>query len=291
MKAVYIEGTSALLGEGSIWDHKKDVLYWIDIQGKKLFEYDPAKNSHTTYELNQNVGTVVPESNNSVIVALSDGIYRKYFSPESLEFIAKPQSLKPEERFNDGKCDPAGRLWVGSMRTKGKAGDSFLYSYEPSSGFTEKLDSISISNGIIWSIDGTKMYYIDTPTAKVMEYDFDISTGSINNGRVAVEIPDSLGFPDGMTIDEEGKLWIGMWSGHAVCRFDPESGDLIERIMIPAKNVTSCAFGGEKLDTLYITTASVGMDEEEKENYPNAGGLFKVVPGVKGIESSFYRSE
>lgn len=284
----YIEGTSALLGEGSIWDDSKEILYWIDIQGELLMEYDPATGTNTAYELFQNVGTVVPESQNTVIVALRDGIYRKFFSPDSLEFIGRPASLKEEERFNDGKCDSNGRLWVGTIRTKGRLGDSWLYKYDPAEGFTEMIDSISISNGIIWSLDNTKMYYIDTPTRTIMQYDFDSASGTISNGYPAVEIPDSLGSPDGMTIDEEGKLWVGMWGGHAVCRFDPETGQLIDRIEVPARNVTSCAFGGENFETLYITTASVGMNEEQKEKFPLAGGLFEVKPGVKGVKANFY---
>lgn len=289
LKVEYIEGTAATLGEGSIWDHNKAVLYWIDIQEKKIHEYDPGEKEHTSWELPYNIGTIVPESNNTVIVALKDGIYRKYFSPDSLEFIARPESLKEEERFNDGKCDPEGRLWVGSMRIKGKLGDSFLYKYDPERGFQEMADSISISNGIIWSLNGKKMYYIDTPTRKIMQYDFNAEKGEISKGKVAVEIADTLGHPDGMTIDEEGKLWVGMWAGNAVCCFDPETGELIRRIEVPARNVTSCAFGGKDLDILFITTASAGMNDEQREKYPKAGGLFMVEPGVKGVKANFYR--
>ena len=291
MKVEYIEGTSGLLGEGSIWDYRKNVLFWIDIQGMKLLEYNPETGNHSSWDLYQNVGTIVPESDNSVIVALKDGLYRKSFSPDTMEFIARPTSLKIEERFNDGKCDPSGRLWVGAMRVKGKAGDSKLYRYEPSTGFTEMIDSVSISNGITWSLDGSKMYYIDTPTRQIIEYVFDNRKGDISNGRIAVQIADTLGHPDGMTIDAEGKLWVGMWGGNAVCRFDPDTGELIDRIEVPARNVTSCAFGGENLETLYITTASVGMTEELKRKYPHAGGLFKVKPGVKGVKVYYFSAE
>ncbi|MFW5645205.1 MAG: SMP-30/gluconolactonase/LRE family protein [Bacteroidota bacterium] len=285
----YIEGTSGLLGEGSIWDHEREVLYWVDIQGKLLHGYDPVHGKHTSLELPSTIGTIVPESHNTVIVALKDGIYRMFLNADSLVFIAKPASLKEEERFNDGKCDPQGRLWVGSMRVKGNPGDSYLYQYDPKEGFSEMIDSVSISNGIIWSQDSKFMYYIDTPTRRIMQYDFDLKSGMISNGKIAVEISDTLGHPDGMTIDEEGKLWVGMWGGHAVCRFDPMNGQLMQRIEVPAKNVTSCAFGGKNLDTLYITTARLGMNEEEKKQYPHAGGLFQVVPGVKGIEANFFK--
>jgi sugar lactone lactonase YvrE len=280
-----------LLGEGSVWDHKREVLYWIDIQGKKLFEYDPATGTNTSRDLPIAIGTVVPEGQNSVIVALKDGIYRKYLSSDSLEFIARPESLKEEERFNDGKCDPQGRLWVGAMRIKGKPGDSKLYSYDPGRGFSEKVDSVSISNGIIWSLDNQSMYYIDTPTRQIVKYAFNAEDGSISDPVTVVEIADTLGHPDGMTIDEEGMLWVGMWGGYAVCRFNPANGSLEERIEVPAKNVTSCAFGGEDFQTLYITTASVGMNEGEKEEFPKAGGLFQVKPGVKGVNAGFFNQK
>lgn len=291
MNVEYIEGTTAQLGEGSIWDYKNSVLYWIDIEGMKLHKFNPEKDTNTSYELGKRVGTVVPETNNSVIVALKDGLYRRYFSSDSLEFIARPTSLKEEERFNDGKCDPAGRLWVGTMRIQGRVGDSYLYKYEPATGFSEMIDSVSISNGIVWSPDHSRMYYIDTPTGKVMKYDFDNISGHISNPEIAVYIEDSLGHPDGMTIDEEGKLWIGMWGGGAVCRFDPVSGHLLNKIEVPAFNVTSCAFGGENLDVLYITTASTGMNDVQKEMYPNAGGLFRVKPGVKGLKAFYFKTE
>ncbi len=287
-KVSYIEGTSSLLGEGSIWDHKREILYWIDIESKQLFEYDPFNDTNTAWELPGKIGTVVPETKNTVIAALNDGIYRKYFSPDSLEFIAKPTSLKEEERFNDGKCDPQGRLWVGAMRIQGRTGDSHLYKYESGAGFSEMIDGVAISNGIVWSLDGKTMYYIDTPTGRIMQYDFDPTSGEISNGKTAVEIPDSLGHPDGMTIDEEGKLWVGMWGGDAVCRFDPLNGHLSDRIKVPALNITSCAFGGKNLETLFITTASVGMNDEQRDLYPRAGGLFKVTPGVKGVKANYF---
>ena len=285
----HVMNTKAVLGEGSIWDYKNQVLYWIDIQKSLLYMYNPAAETNIPYDVFQNIGTIVPETDHTVIVALKDGVYRLFLRKDSLEFIGKPASLKEEERFNDGKCDPQGRFWVGTMRTKGKAGDSYLYRMDHDGTFTEMLDSVSISNGIIWSPDGTKMYYTDTPTSKVMAFDFDGEKGTLSNPRVAVSVADTLGHPDGMTIDAEGKLWVAMWGGHAVCRFDPDNGALLNRIEVPAKNVTSCAFGGPELEMLYITTASTGMNDADKQKYPMAGGLFRVKPGVKGIKANYFK--
>ena len=129
------------------------------------------------------------------------------------------------------------------------------------------------------------MYYIDTPTGFIRAYDYDLTTGNISNERVAVEVPTSLGYPDGMTIDENDMLWVGLWNGNAVANFNPQTGKLIRKIEVPAHNVTACAFGGPNLDVLYITTASVDMSTEEMTKYPNAGSVFMAMPGVKGVNS------
>ncbi len=290
-KITHIMGTASVLGEGSVWDYRKKVLYWIDIEKNTLFEYDPADESSKSYDVKQKIGTIVPETDNSVIVALQDGVYRLDLLSGNLSFIGRPKSLKTGERFNDGKCDPQGRFWVGSMSTTGKSKGSYLYKMDPAGTFTEMIDSVSISNGIIWSPDGSKMYYTDTPTGKVMAFDFDGKSGTISNPRIAVTVNDTLGHPDGMTIDAAGKLWVAMWGGSAVCRFDPDGGKLLDRIMVPAKNVTSCAFGGPDLDMLYITTASTGMKKEELQKYPGAGGLYRIQPGVKGIKANYFKPE
>jgi sugar lactone lactonase YvrE len=132
------------------------------------------------------------------------------------------------------------------------------------------------------------MYYIDTPSANIMAYDFDPETSTISNGRVAVKVSEEDGFPDGMTIDENDMLWVGMWNGNAIAHFNPKTGELIDKIKVPAHNVTSCAFGGKNLDILYITTSSLDMSEEEQKAYPLAGSIFKAKPGVKGVESCFF---
>lgn len=155
---------------------------------------------------------------------------------------------------------------------------------------TEKmLDSVTISNGIVWTKDKKTMYYIDTPTKHIRAFDFDAKTSMISNERIAVVVDEALGFPDGMTIDADDKLWVGLWNGNAVVRFDPVSGSLMTKIEVPAHNVTSCSFGGENLETLFITTASLDMTEEEQKKYPLAGSLFQVNPGVKGVEGNYFR--
>jgi sugar lactone lactonase YvrE len=280
--------TKAQLGEGAFWNHKSQELYWVDIEGKMLHIYNPKTKQNKSFVLPSNIGTVVPKNNEEAIVALQDGVYIVNTATGDISLLSDIESDKPQNRFNDGKCDPSGRLWVGSMAWDQEKYSGSLYMIDETGKTELKIDSVTISNGIVWTSDQKTMYYIDTPTAKISAFDFDTNTGEISNERVAVEVSDSLGFPDGMTIDEENMLWVGMWNGNAVIRFDPTTGKVISKIEVPAHNVTSCAFGGKNLDTLYITTASVDMTPEEHAAFPLAGSLFKAFPGVKGVKSSFF---
>ncbi|MAL59034.1 MAG: regucalcin [Flavobacteriaceae bacterium] len=278
----------AELGEGAFWNHKTQELYWVDILGKKLYIYNPSTKLNTSFEMPSRIGTVVPQSDSTAVVALEDGIYIQNTKNGSLTRLSNVEADIPENRFNDGKCDPNGNLWVGSMHLAEKEPNAKLYKVTPNGTATAMLDSITISNGIVWTKDAKTMYYIDTPTVKIRAFDYDAESSTISNERVAVEIPASLGFPDGMAIDEHDNLWVGMWNGNAVVCFDPKTGSVITRIELPAHNVTSCAFGGPNLDILYITTATVDMTEDEKIQFPLAGSVFKVIPGVKGVPSSFF---
>jgi len=278
----------AQLGEGSFWNHKSQELYWIDIEGKMLHIYNPKTKRNKSFALPSRIGTVVPKNSDEAIVALQDGVYILNTNTGDISLLSDIESDKPQNRFNDGKCDPSGRLWVGSMALDQEKYSGSLYMIDETGKTELKIDSVTISNGIVWTSDQKTMYYIDTPTAKISAFDFDTNTGEISNGRVAVEVSESLGFPDGMAIDEENMLWVGMWNGNAVVRFDPTTGKVISKIEVPAHNVTSCAFGGANLDTLYITTASLDMTDEEHKAFPLAGSLFKVFPGVKGVNNSLF---
>lgn len=239
----------------------------------------------------QMIGTVVPAESGKMIVALENGLYQLDPTTGSKKFIANPEEDIPGNRFNDGKCDPAGRFWAGTMSKTGEKEAGALYRLDADGSVTKMIDKVTTSNGIVWSQDHTKMYYIDTPRRKVMAWDYELETGNISNPQTAVGIPQNMGYPDGMTIDTEGNVWIALWNGSAVGCWNPETGELIQTIDIPAKNVTSCAFGDEDLGTLYITTARQGTSEEELEKYPHAGGVFKVRPDVNGMEAFFFKGE
>lgn len=279
----------AQLGEGAIWNPVENRLWWVDIEKGILHIFNPEDGVDKEYLMGRRVGTVVPTESGKALVALEDGL--NFFNPETgdFSFIADPEADLPPIRYNDGKCDPAGRFWVGSMGMEPPINfRASLYRLNQDLKIYKMLDSITVSNGICWSLDRTKMYYIDTPTMHVKVYDYDNETGDISNGKIAVEIPQGMGGPDGMTIDSDGNLWVCLWGGACVGCFDPETGELLRKIDVPAKNVTSCAFGGEDLQTLFITTASISMSPEDVQKYPLAGNVFAIKLNVKGVPAFFF---
>lgn len=276
------------LGEGAFWNYETQSFWWVDIEGRLLNMYDVNNAKHRKINLKERIGTVVPTNDGNAVVALENGIFILNLDTEELVLLSNPEEHLENIRLNDGKCDPAGRLWVGSMHLQQIENAASLYRIEHDGTHTQMLDSITISNGIIWSLDEKTMYYIDTHRGNVRAFDYEKATGDITNERVIIEVPDSLGYPDGMTIDEEGMLWIALWSGSCVSRWNPDTGELLETIAVPAKNVTACAFGGENLDKLYITSASIGMNENDSLQYPQAGGVFVADVGVKGVKSPFF---
>ncbi|HZH74211.1 MAG TPA: SMP-30/gluconolactonase/LRE family protein [Mariniphaga sp.] len=290
-KVELVLDTKSALGEGAIWNYKTGELLWVNITGNILNVYNPSINFNKEMFTGKMIGTVVPADSGMVMAALEDGFYRIDLSTGAKTFIANPEEDIEGNRFNDGKCDPAGRFWAGTMSMTGQREAGALYRLDGDSIVHKMIDKVGTSNGIVWSHDHQTMYYIDTPTYKVTAWDYNNDTGEISNPRTAVEIPDDMGAPDGMAIDEEGNLWIALWGGAAVGCWNPVNGELLHKIEVPAKNVTSVAFGDKDLGTLYITTARQHTSDEDLEKFPHAGGLFKIRPGVKGVEAFFFKSE
>jgi len=277
----------AEIGEGAIWYN--DVLYWVDIPPGKVFMYDPDRGTNREIEVGQMVGTVVPRERGGLAVAVENGF--ALLDPQSgmVTHLHNPEIGKSANRMNDGKCDPAGRFWAGTMDRAEEQASGSLYCMNADHTVHRRLGEVTISNGIVWTRDARTMYYIDSPTCRVDAFDFDPDTGAISNQRAAISIPQELGWPDGMAIDEEDNVWIAMWAGSAVTRWDPRTGKQIGAIEVPASQVTSCAFGGPNLDELYITCARHDLSEEQLRKEPHAGGLFKAQPGVRGQPASAFK--
>jgi len=280
----------ARLGEGAVWDASRRLLYWVDIEGHEVHVFDPASRSDRAYAVGDTVGTVVPRARGGVALALGRAFATLDLESRKLTVLGEPEAEKVRRgnRFNDGKCDPRGRFWAGTMAVSEAGGAGGLYRLDPDGRIHRMLDGVSISNGIVWSASADRMYYIDTPSREVAVFDYDDASGAISNRQVAVRFPADHGWPDGMTIDAEGRLWIAEWDGGCVSRWDPATGRLLQRIGLPASRVTSCAFGGPGLDELYVTTAWTRLDPDRRSAQPLAGGLFRVRPGVKGVPAAAF---
>jgi len=267
----------AKMGESPCWDEQNNILYFIDIVGKKLISFFPSDPQLKKWTLPTTPGTVALTNNNKLILALTSGIYA--FDLASREFT-KLTDPDPREhkasRFNDGKCDSCGRFWVGTTNMERKP-VCWLYQYTAERGLVAYESNLTISNGLAWSPDNKKMYRVDTWISKVFSYDFDENTGNISNRRLIIEVPKENGLPDGMEVDVEGKLWIAHWGGYCVCRYDDETGQMLAKIETPVKYPTCCTFGGKSLNLLYITSA------QNDDTNPMAGSLFKVSLPVAGM--------
>lgn len=288
-----IDGKAVILGEGAIWFEGK--LLWVDIRRHAVHVYNPATKSNESYSTPSSVGTVVPSSVPGVlIVALRDGFYRLNLADKSVTPIegALPTKDRPELRFNDGKCDPSGRLWAGAMYINEEAKEAheggFLYMMDASLNVRTVLDKISIPNGITWTKDRKTMYYIDSPTCCVLAFDYDDSTGAISNKRKAFDVPSIYGYPDGSTMDADDNLWIAGWAGSCVTKWNPRTKELLKTIPMPTAKITSVAFGGENLTDLYITSASVGQDLSTDKL---AGSLFVVRNEGKGVKAVAFQEQ
>jgi len=275
-----IHGTSSILGEGSLWSSRTQRLYWVDIYGKKIHVYDPKANITQSYELDQMVGTIVLRKSGGAMVSLHRGFGSFDFETGKCTIVANPES-DPRTRYNDGKCDPQGRFWAGTLEHEETgAALGHLYMLDTHLVAHERLDNILVSNGIVWTADSKIMYYIDSPLRRVDAFDFEPQTGHISNRRTVVTIPQGDGVPDGMAIDSNDNIWVAHWGGWKVTQWDPRSGTLLRTVPIPAAKVTSVAFGGPDLTDLYVTTAAT-----QSEPAP-AGALFRVTGlAVKGTES------
>lgn len=278
----------ASLGEGALWDRRSGHFYWVDILERKVHVFDPRSGENKTHEVGEMVGTVVVRASGGLLLALVSGMATLDLESGSVEYVLKVEHEREDLRFNDGKCDPAGRLWVGTMALDPADGPeaASLFVVEPNLEIRKVLGGVTVSNGIVWSSDRKTMYYIDTLLEEVTAFDYDLDSGTIDNRRTAVKIDPEYGLPDGMAIDSRDRLWVAMWGGGRILHLDPEKGEIVDHLMVEgAKNTTACAFGGENLDELYITTAANGTDGDPEQ--PLAGALFRAkmdTPGVPSFE-------
>jgi len=255
---------NAKLAEGPRWDAAARRLLWVDIEGCELHVLENGQDR--AIGLDAMVGAAAPTNSGGVLVALADRLALLDLADESVRTLVRlPHG--PALRSNDGACDAAGRFWIGTMALDETPGAGALYRYDAS--LERVLDEVTLSNGIGWTRDATRMYYIDSPVQRVDLFDFELASGRVDNRRPFVSIDESAGIPDGLTVDDEGGVWVALYGGSCVHRYD-ESGHLDAVLEVPAKNVTSCCFGDGDGSSLFVTTAA-----------PD-GNVYVTQPGVSG---------
>ena len=274
----------SLWGEGPIWWN--DLLYYVDIEGKAIIQLNPDTEEETIWEFPERIGCIAPCNNGQLLYAGDNGISTFDIQTQKSNPITDPESHLPDNRFNDGKCDPYGRFWGGTISLKKIKGSASLYCLDALQNIEKKLEGLTNSNGLTWSQDKKRFFHIDTPSRSIQAYAYNGATSEISQA-VTIVNTEALGFdssPDGMTIDSQDNLWVAFCHGGCVACFDSKSGALLQTIKIPAIETTACTFGGQALDRLFITTG-IKKDSPEK----HAGKIF-VIDGLttKGMPPYTY---
>lgn len=279
----------ARLAEGPHWWDERGLLVWVDIESSRVGLFDPGQGTNRFIDTGCHVGCVVPTSQGNLLVATSDGF--KVIDPDSGKSASLHNPIRDplNYRFNDGKCDPFGRLWAGTLHYDFLPGAGTLWRLDHSLRSSSMIDGVTISNGLAWSLDRTSLYYVDTPTLQVRRFPLSKSGDLIGNGDVCIEVPSDWDCaPDGITIDRNGMLWIALWNGSAVTCWNPSNGQHLATVELPCSQVTSCCFGGSAFDQLFITTAKYDLDQETQSLTPLAGGIFMAKVGVSGMPASVF---
>ena len=277
----------AVIGEGPIWDAASSTLLVVESMCGRIYRYRPADGRLTSCEAGQPLGVAIPRRGGGLVASGRDGLLAVDEQSGQVTVLVPLELGNPDTRMNDAKCDSCGRLWGGTFSTTfaGKVG--VLYRIDPDLRVTAAVDGVYISNGIAWSPDESRMYYVDTARRGIDMFDYDIATGNVANRRRFVDIERAHGLPDGITVDAEGCLWVALYLGGAVRRYSP-AGEWLGTITVPVACATSCGFGGDGLTDLYITTGRHLDPRSTVPVEPLAGALFRCRPGVAGLPSNTF---
>ena len=280
-----IADVKAVLGEGPVWVEREQAVYWVDIPEKRIFRWSEGEGVRTI-EPGLNVCSLVPRAGGGFIGGGYDGFLDIDLDRGTFRLLVDPEPDLASNRFNDGKTDREGRFWAGTMDRHEREASGSLYRLDADLSWTRIDGGYRVTNGPAFSLDGRTMYHTDSALQRI--YAFDLAEdGSAANRRLFRQFGPGEGYPDGMTVDSDGCLWIAFWDGWCLRRLSPE-GEVIRTIAVPVQKPTSCAFGGPALDRLFISSARRGLAPEELQKQPNAGGLFMTEPGVKGAAEALF---
>jgi len=287
-----MRGGGGPAGECPVWSADEQRLYWIDIDGPSVNRFDPATGKNETCPLTEQIGSFALRERGGLLIATRSGFHFLDFDSGKREAVCDPEPHLPENRMNDGRCDPAGRFWCGSMRDPQdpKIVAASLYRLGADLACTKMLDGLITANGLAFSPDARTMYLSDSNVAveTIWAFDFDVERGTIRNRRVFATTHELPGRPDGGCCDEEGFYWSAIVDGGLIARFAPD-GRVERTIRTPVRSPSMMAFGGEKLDVLFITSIRRGGAAKEWPDQPLAGSLFACEPGVRGLREPRFR--
>jgi sugar lactone lactonase YvrE len=285
VELIRIGEVTNVLGECPTWSAEEGALYWIDVRRPALHRFDVATQEAGFWEMPETIGSMaLSRSGRRLLLALKSSL--SFFDPQSGRFEAVAAPLAPELRFNDGRCDRQGRFWVGSMNDRTRAAVGALYRVDGAGDCVLVEGGVRVPNSLCWSPDGRTMYFGDSDLHTVFAYPYDPDSGEIGARQPFVTTP-APAVPDGATVDSEGFLWLTEYGGWRIVRYAPD-GRLDREIKLPFQNPTSCTFGGARLDTLFVTTASQRLSAEELKRQPLAGALIAINAGVRGLPEPAY---
>lgn len=278
----------AALGEGPLWSVRENALYWVDILGHRLHRYS-ISDEQRTWQFDEEVSAIAERAEvPGLLLTRRHGFACFNPATEEMTPLTQAETGMPENRFNDGKCDRMGRFWAGTMDFACKKPTGSLYRLDPDLRCTRMDSDYIVTNGPAWSADYKTMYHNDSVNGRVFAFDFDLERGELSNKRLFLQFSPEEGSPDGMTTDAEGGLWIAHWGASKVTRHAPD-GKVTRAITLPCSQITSCAFGGPALTTMFITTAADGLSPQQLEREPLAGGLFALDLDIAGVPANQFR--
>jgi len=278
------------LGEGPIWHPEENALYWVDIHQARVERYDPVSEERRTFQFDVAVTVLGIRARGGFIAATTQGFAFWDGVSEKLEMLSNPITSTPYARFNDGATDRQGCFWAGTMY-EGPETDNppagLLFRVDPDGKVHQMEAGLTISNGIAWRLDNQMMYLTDTLRRVIYVYDFDPKNGWISNRRVFASVAEEDGYPDGLTIDQEGYLWSARWAGWCLVRYAP-NGEEVLKVKLPVACPTCCTFGGKDLKDLYISSAWIALSDKERKDQPLAGDVFRIHLDIQGLPEASY---
>lgn len=281
-------------GESPVWEEASQSLLFVDIPSKIICRWDTVSNQVQRVAVDAPVSSVALRQLGGYVATIGTKFCALNWENQSVFVLAMVDEDKKNNRFNDGKVDPAGRYFAGTMAEETAPAvlerhQGSLYSLFPDHSVKKYFDQVDISNGLDWSLDHKIFYYIDSLSYTVDAFDYDLQTGQISNRRIVYKMEKDEQIPDGMCIDAEGKLWVACYNGGRVIRLDPETGKRLQTVKLPVDKTTSCCFGGKDYSEMYVTCARDGLNAEGLLRQPDAGNIFKITGlGVKGIAPYSY---